>query len=82
MLRPALDGAKLRHGTDQVELARSWGSPKADADGLRRALAVLPQLKAADDRLVLAVDVSDWSRSDAPPSADRLSCRVYGRGGA
>jgi len=29
---------------------------------------------------VLAVDVSPWLRSDAPTSADRLFCHVYGRG--
>ncbi len=30
-------------------------------------------------RLVLAVDVSPWLRSDAPCSADRLFCHVHGR---
>jgi len=30
---------------------------------------------------VLAVDVSPWLRPDAPTSADRLFCHVYGRGG-
>jgi hypothetical protein len=39
----------------------------------------LPQPKAADGRLVLAVDVTNWLRSDAPTSADRLFCHVYGR---
>ena len=29
---------------------------------------------------MLAVDVSPWLRSDAPTSADRLFCHVYGRG--
>lgn len=47
---------------------------------LRRALAGLPLPRAADGRLVLAVDVSPWLRSDAPTSADRLFCHVYGRG--
>ena len=28
---------------------------------------------------VLAVDVSNWLRPDAPTSADRLFCDVYGR---
>ncbi len=50
----------------------------AEAD-LRRALAVLPQSKAADNRLVLAVDVTHWLRPDAPCSPERLFCRVYGR---
>jgi hypothetical protein len=47
---------------------------------LRRVLAGLPLPRAADGRIVLAVDVSPWLRSDAPTSADRLFCHVYGRG--
>jgi hypothetical protein len=47
---------------------------------VRRALADLPLPRAADGRIVLAVDVSPWLRSDAPSSADRLFCHVYGRG--
>jgi len=35
---------------------------------------------AADDRLVLAVDVGNRLRPDAPTSADRLFCHTYGRG--
>lgn len=54
---------------------------RIDADEVRRALAVLPQPKAADNRLVLAVDVTNWLRSDAPCSPDRLFCHVYGRNG-
>ncbi|MEX5637854.1 NF041680 family putative transposase [Parafrankia sp. FMc2] len=46
---------------------------------LRRALADLPLPAAADGRLVLAVDVSPWLRSDAPTSAQRLFCHVHGR---
>ncbi|WP_323180278.1 transposase [Streptomyces sp. NBC_01363] len=53
---------------------------RIDAARLRRALAVLPQPKAADNRLVLAVDVSNWLRPDAECSADRLFCHTYGRG--
>ncbi|SDD31572.1 DDE superfamily endonuclease [Streptomyces prasinopilosus] len=40
---------------------------------LRRALAGLPLPKAADGRIVLAVDVSHWLRPDAPTSGDRSS---------
>jgi hypothetical protein len=57
----------LAHG--QVEIGR-----------LRQALTSLPLPRAADGRIVLAVDVSPWLRSDAPTSADRLFCHVYGRG--
>ncbi|MEV4251511.1 NF041680 family putative transposase, partial [Streptosporangium canum] len=35
--------------------------------------------RATDGRIVLAVDVSPWLRSDAPTSAERLFCHVYGR---
>ncbi|WP_306454827.1 transposase [Streptomyces sp. WZ.A104] len=47
---------------------------------LRRSLAGLPLPRAADGRIVLAVDVSHWLRPDAPTSDDRLFCHVYGRG--
>ncbi|MGH3313279.1 MAG: NF041680 family putative transposase [Streptomyces sp.] len=47
---------------------------------LRRVLAGLPLPRAADGRIVLAVDVSNWLRPDAPTSEDRLFCHVYGRG--
>jgi DDE superfamily endonuclease len=46
---------------------------------LRRALTALPPPRATDGRIVLAVDVSPWLRPDAPTSADRLFCHVYGR---
>jgi DDE superfamily endonuclease len=47
-------------------------------DGPVRDLAGLSL--AADERLVLAVDVSNWLRSGAAASPDRLFCHVYGRG--
>ena len=47
---------------------------------LRRALAGLPLPRAADGRLVLAVDVSNWLRPGAATSPDRLFCHVHGRG--
>ncbi|MGW9370375.1 NF041680 family putative transposase [Streptomyces xanthophaeus] len=53
---------------------------RLDAGRLLRTLAALPQPTAADDRLVLAVDVSNWLRPDAECSADRLFCHTYGRG--
>jgi hypothetical protein len=46
---------------------------------LRRALASVSLPRAADGRIVLAVDVSPWLRSDAPTSAERLFCHVHGR---
>lgn len=53
---------------------------KVDVPRLRQVLAGLPMPRAADGRLVLAVDVSNWLRPDAPTSADRLFCH-YGRSG-
>ena len=47
---------------------------------LRRALAGLPLPRAADGRLMLAVDVSNWLRPGAATNPDRLFCHVYGRG--
>ncbi|MFJ3520836.1 MULTISPECIES: NF041680 family putative transposase [unclassified Streptomyces] len=53
---------------------------RIDIARLRRVLAALPQPKAADHRLVLAVDVSNWLRPDAECSPDRLFCHTFGRG--
>lgn len=49
---------------------------------LRRALAGLPLPRAADGRLVLAVDVSPWLQPDAETCPDRSFCHTYGRGDA
>lgn len=46
---------------------------------LRSTLASLPLPRTADGRIVLAVDVSSWLRSDAATSPDRLFCHVHGR---
>ncbi|KOT64396.1 MULTISPECIES: NF041680 family putative transposase [Streptomyces] len=50
-----------------------------DVERLRRLLAGLPLPRFEGGRLVLAVDVSPWLRPDAPCSAERLFCHVYGR---
>lgn len=52
---------------------------RIDADRLRTVLGGLSLPRFDGGRLVLAVDVSPWLRSDAPCSAERLFCRVYGR---
>ena len=56
------------------------GQGRVELQRIRRALAAGPLPRAADGRIVLAVDVSPWLRSDAPTSAERLFCHVYGRG--
>jgi hypothetical protein len=53
---------------------------RIDIARLRRSLAGLPLPRAADGRLMLAVDVSSWLRPGAVTSPDRLFCHVYGRG--
>jgi len=64
------------HGAMYDALAHGRIEPQR----LRRSLAAVALPRAADGRIVLAVDVSPWLRSDAPTSADRLFCHVYGRG--
>src|ERR1017187_2903449 len=53
---------------------------RIDFARLRRTLAGLPLPRAADGRLMLAVDVSNWLRPGAVTSPDRLFCHVYARG--
>ncbi|MEU7728448.1 NF041680 family putative transposase [Streptomyces sp. NPDC040724] len=52
---------------------------RIDVDRVRSVLAGLSLPRFDGGRLVLAVDVSPWLRSDAPCSAERLFCHVYGR---
>ena len=52
---------------------------RVKAHRLRTTLAALPLPRTADGRIVLAVDVSSWLRSDASTSPDRLLCHVHGR---
>ncbi|SCG10997.1 DDE superfamily endonuclease [Streptomyces sp. MnatMP-M27] len=56
-------------------------SGNVDVPRLRQVLAGLPMPRAADGRLVLAVDISHWLRPDAATSPERLFCHVYGRNG-
>src|SRR6266487_1940801 len=55
-------------------------SGRVEIARLRRSLAGLPLPRAADGRLMLAVDVSNWLRPGAVTSPERLFCHVYGRG--
>src|SRR3954454_17605865 len=55
------------------------GQGRVAPQRIRRALAAGPLPRTADGRIVLAVDVSPWLRSDAPTSAERLFCHVHGR---
>jgi hypothetical protein len=71
--------AEHRRGHGAMYEALNHGN--LDVPRLRQVLAGLPMPRAADGRLVLAVDVSNWLRPDAPTSTDRLFCHIYGRSG-
>lgn len=64
------------HGSLYAALARG----RVDVERLRTSLAALPLPRAADGRLVLAVDITCWLRPDAHTSAERILCHTYGRG--
>ncbi|MEU0002539.1 NF041680 family putative transposase [Streptomyces microflavus] len=66
------------HGSLYAGLNRG----RVDVARLRRVLAGVPLPRAADGRLVLAVDVSPWLRPDAGTVPDRSFCHTYGRGNA
>jgi hypothetical protein len=66
--------AEHRRGHGAMYEALNCGS--VDVPRLRQVLAGLPMPQAADGRLVLAVNVSNWLRPDAPTSADRLFCHA------
>ncbi|MFI7674130.1 NF041680 family putative transposase [Actinophytocola sp. NPDC049390] len=53
---------------------------RLDTDRLRRALVTGPLPRAADGRLVLAVDITCWLRPEAHTSPQRILCHTYGRG--
>src|SRR5690242_6246962 len=70
--------AEHRRGHGALYDAVSHG--RVDIGRLRRSLAGLALPRAADGRLVLAADVSNWLRPGAVTSPERLFCHVYGRG--
>jgi hypothetical protein len=53
---------------------------RIDLARLRMAMAALPPRRTVDGRIMLAVDVCNWLRPDAPTSAQRLFCHTYSRG--
>ena len=78
----ALAGLSLapEHRRGHGALYDAVNSGRIEITRLRRCLAGLPLPRAADGRLMLAVDVSNWLRPGAATSPDRLFCHVYGRG--
>jgi hypothetical protein len=69
--------AEHRRGHGALYDAVNYG--RIDIARLRRSLTGLPLPRAADGRLILAVDVSSWLRPGAATSPGRLFCHVYGR---
>lgn len=53
---------------------------RIDVQRLSRSLTGLPLPRAADGRIVLAVDVRPWLQPDAATSPERLFCHVHGAG--
>src|SRR4051812_23657250 len=53
---------------------------RVDVERLRTVLAAVPLPRAADGRLVLAVDITCWLRPEAHTSPERILCHTYGRG--
>jgi DDE superfamily endonuclease len=68
------------HRRGHGALYDSVNAGRIDIRRLRWSLAGLPLPRAADGRLMLAVDVSNWLRPGAATSPGRLFCHVYGRG--
>jgi DDE superfamily endonuclease len=64
------------HGSGYAALARG----RVDFDRLRTALTAVPLPRAADGRLVLAVDITCWLRPEAHTCPQRILCHTYGRG--
>ena len=72
----------LEHRRGHGALYDAVNHGRIDIARLRRSVAGLPLPRAADGRLMLAVDVSNWLRPGAVTSPERLFCHVYGRGSA
>jgi hypothetical protein len=64
------------HGASYDALAQG----RIDVDRLQTAVTAGPVPRAADDRIVLAVDVTSWLRPEAHTAAERILCHTYGRG--
>jgi len=53
---------------------------RVGVERLRTALMSVPLPRAADGRIVLAVDVTCWLRPEAHTAPERILCHTYGRG--
>ncbi|MFI1354488.1 transposase [Streptomyces sp. NPDC020898] len=68
------------HRRDHGALCGGLNQGRIDFARLRRALASVPLPRAADGRIVLAVDVSPWLRPGANTCPDRSFCHPFDRG--
>lgn len=68
------------HRRGHVGLYAALVRGSIDAGRLRRVLAEVPLPRAADGRLVRAIEVPCWLRPDAHTSPQRIPCHTYGRG--
>jgi hypothetical protein len=64
------------HGSLYAALNRG----RIDVQALKTAVAAVSVPRAADGRIVLAVDVTCWLRPEAHTSPQRVLCHTYGRG--
>ena len=64
------------HGSLYAALNRG----RIELEALKNAVAAASVPRAADGRIVLAVDVTCWLRPEAHTSAQRVLCHTYGRG--
>ena len=64
------------HGSLYAALSRG----RIDVERLSAVLASVAVPRAADGRIVLAVDVTCWLRPEAYTSPQRVLCHTYGRG--
>jgi hypothetical protein len=64
------------HGSLYAALNRG----RIDVEALKTAVAAVAVPRAADGRIVLAVDVTCWLRPEAHTSPQRMLCHTYGRG--
>lgn len=64
------------HGSLYAGLNRG----RIDIARLKTTVATMPVPRAADGRIVLAVDVTCWLRPEAHTCPERVLCHTYGRG--
>lgn len=69
------------HRRGHGALCAGLNQGRIDVTRLRRVMASMPLLRAADGRIVLAADVSPWLRPDANTCPDRTFCHTFGREG-